>query len=373
MQVFKEYRFNASMPFRELPVAIEHFLAENGLSYDSIFFECKCLERDKKTGLDKVLAKYPHFAAFANHEASPSWTSPLKGLADTDELLEDIREIMKKIPNPFNIDQYGFWFNNIAWLKEDNEPKMPLSAPWPEPGIDGSSYYSGIYIYRLSGVMQSGFMPVVVMIEVTPDDMASPLLDSLPLKEKLAERFGPCYYETLFFNFDEREISAFEEMNELAKPVIAEARSQFDQAVQGMCERMGATTMIPSGPPSITMTPAIKRKFVKEYGYLYEYIKNAKVCYLRKLFPAHNHLLTVDLVIAPMARNIQHHIEFQGHNFSYIFQSAAFFPRKQEDVEEFIDGLANILEVLVADYSPKINNIFGPSPSWWSESKIIAI
>ena len=398
MRVFEQYYFDLGnkILFKDTLPYVESWLAEQEIPYDGMaFMMCLCCDKDL---LNRLLAKYPQLEKYRRIDTG-GWDITPEGLRLRDELKpfdydfssvpqdwpaeynlhvsqEDetlVRELVAKIPRPFNPGAVCVVLDHVRWFSDIcTEPAIPNHG---QPSGFGAASLQSNHI-ELVKDFEMGKKHNEISVKIERTKSLEELLDVTSVVKKLTGAFGPVRSQRMDVVFTPEEIRRHEAVEAEMKPLLealwAELKTEESvpkdappEFIYGRTDWGNGEINVMSSAEGEPVSPkkAIM-KAIKGTGFQYKYQSGG--FYECVKYTKYNHRIELSFSQKPMSRWFTFYLNISGYNFRVGVPLAHGVDiMKQSVVEESVQGLVDLALKVESRLTEPLARLYGKTPAWY--------
>jgi hypothetical protein len=390
MRIFKQLRvdFKSSLLFKNTLEYIECVFEKLGITYNDMGFMCS-----GGSDADKIAAKYPALAKYIKpgdeHDGgefgamSSAQTDKSGSCAPHIDVSEHqiLRELVKKIPNPYNLGAFSVFLDNVRWFPDINTAQCldGRYAECPIPPNANYPYMSNRVILEKCSSYGTKHNPVKFIIEAGNEK--SGIIYTTDLEEKLSAALGKQFlpfehglYNGYRFCFNDREIKH-----------LTEAGKAFDDTYDPFIKKITASVNNAKGIQHLREYPRNEPHFgfsrVSGLSLANAFRKTLPPKQYKmhggagKLFTVerkneHNHTFKLECDLTPVHKIFRAEMCISGYNFKHKLLSGIkgvkkgftdIYPNTQEEVKYHTANLAAALIEAEEQLSGELLRLYGKS------------
>lgn len=349
MRFLKKYRFQVGkkMDFQNLFAAIDGFLRENGLHYNSMGYDLLDMDLEEmgvKSNCLKLVEKMPQFGPVERIEEQYSDKFRLSNMDNPLHLCDEasVRWLGSKIPRPYNFFQTNIYYRNISFYTGTTEEDDNLS---------------NIRLCRDSRGPQSTV--IFMTIEVTDrktnlgaDDYAASLSTWLG-----NPKFG-CEVKVCM---DDAEKKRYEQWKAEAKSIVEAAKLD----IYGRCDaaREEMLCEFQDFEEKRFQIGTIIQRIGKRHGFdQYTHVPG-DFSYISKRVTGGNYL-RLEFGSFSGCGGYEAGLILSGPGFSYKFSNFSGAPENSKEAQWYISRLFEIIDYFEAEYMSRILALYPDAPDW---------
>jgi len=396
MRVFGRYYFDLGgrVLFKDTLSYVEIWLAGQGISYNGMAFmmnlcgnsELHCRMVEKYPQLEKYQRIYTGNREitterlYAEGELRPfeydlssvpqCWPEPYElHVAREDENL--VRELVTKIPRPFNPGATCVVLDHVQWFSDINaEPA--ISDDKGEP-CGFSAFPLHTNHIELVKDFQMGKKRNQVSAKIERTKSSEELLDVSHVLEKLVAAFGPVQWQCLDVVFSPEEIrenkAADEEIAPLLEALWEEMKPErtapenAPSAYKIIRQKSGIDLVMAMEGEPVSPKKAIL-KAIKGTGFQYKFSPGG--FYDCEKFTRYNHRIEIFFSLKPMSRHLTFGMGVRGYNFRIGIPTAPDVDiMKQSVADETAQKLVNAALQVEERLTEPLARFYGKTPDWY--------
>ena len=364
MRIYQTYRaflHKSQIPFKELFDYTYGFLQENEFTYKEVLFNFDIPPKyDDFNPPEDFLKKYPYWRVYSVPPVFGESFHRFTNAPDKDSSLilgtsrgqnflkhksvdiQKLRDLLSKVPRPFNFPDITVCFNGIDWLKS---------------GGDGFlSFERGIYPSGANFV-------VFADIEITDKDKPGKILDDSKIVNILNQRFFGMVktWSDRRCVFTEEEYNRIASLNSEIEPKINAFRERAElerKKYDNFGESVAAA--LDSAMINFTVKKPIK-EFFKGWDYQYQ----IGFFSVKKILE-HGFRLEVKVSYQPgFSTQLTRDISISGLYFRYNLAFDQILHSSQDVVDNLIADCRHIADEAEQRFTELLYQLFGETPEWY--------